>query len=306
MQPDDLRAVRTIVTHAECPDGIASALILHDALPDADVLFVEHNTPEQRELNATPGMLFCDIAPTRDQLQAFVDAGAIVLDHHKAARDVVAAFGSRGAFADEREDPGVSGALLAYREVWQPLRSPSQSDSKDRAILRFAELAGVRDTWQTEHAAWDEACAQATALTFYGYERLVTDGATLSPAKLETGKLLIEKRLATAKEVAQRKTHRIANDMVIFNDRDRVLSDVAHFALQNDSDIQIVCGFHYKVLSDGNMLLVMALRSRKGGVDVSAIAKRHGGGGHSTAAGFSVAVDGHADPIAAARRTVLR
>lgn len=39
MNVDLLRQVRTIVTHDNCADGIASALILHAALPDARIVF---------------------------------------------------------------------------------------------------------------------------------------------------------------------------------------------------------------------------------------------------------------------------
>jgi nanoRNase/pAp phosphatase (c-di-AMP/oligoRNAs hydrolase) len=50
------------------------------------------------------------------------------------------------------------------------------------------------------------------------------------------------------------------------------------------------------------MLLVFALRSRKDGVDVAAIAKRNGGGGHTSAAGFSQPVTADApNPVEAFR-----
>jgi nanoRNase/pAp phosphatase (c-di-AMP/oligoRNAs hydrolase) len=292
-----LRTVDTVVSHADCPDGIASAMILHRALPSAAIVFIEHNTPEQRALPANRGMLFCDIAPAADRLAEFVAAEAIVLDHHKGARDAVAAFGERGRFADERQEPGVSGALLAYREAFRPLLG------EDVEVERFARLAGIRDTWQNTEAEWDEACAQATALTFFGYEHLSTQ-VVLSPDKLEVGRLLLSKKLETARGVAAHKCFKLRPDVVMFNDRDRVLSDVAHFVLEVERAVQIVCGFHYKVTSDGAMLLVYALRSRRDGVDVAAIAKANGGGGHSSAAGFSVAVDGTADPVATLQRVL--
>ncbi len=54
--------------------------------------------------------------------------------------------------------------------------------------------------------------------------------------------------------------------------------------------------------------LIHSLRSRPGGVDVSAIAKRHGGGGHPCAAGFSLPLDNpessRADAIATLRASL--
>ncbi|HHH11658.1 MAG TPA: hypothetical protein ENK23_06260 [Sorangium sp.] len=284
MDPTELRATHTIVTHADCPDGIASAMILKDVLPKARVVFVEHNTPEQRNLVATAGVLFCDIAPPPARNDEFVAAGAMVLDHHRGAREQVLAFGPRGVFADEQRDPGVSGALLAYREVWCRL-----NNRRDQAIEQFVTLAGIRDTWQKHDERWQQACAQASALAFYGYEVLA--GATgLTPQQQHVGRMLIDKRQQAAAAIAAGKLYRVRDDVAMYNDRDKLLSDVAEAAFMKNERLNIVCGFHYKVNSDGRMLLVCAMRSRRGAVDVSAICKAQGGGGHVNAAGFGVEV----------------
>ena len=80
---DKLMAVKTIICHGgNCPDGVASAILLHDVLPDAELKFVQYGTEEQKALRATSGMLFADFSPHAETFQKFVDAGAIVLDHH--------------------------------------------------------------------------------------------------------------------------------------------------------------------------------------------------------------------------------
>lgn len=289
IDPQLLKGIRTIVSHADCPDGIASALILRGALPGAEVTFVEHNTPEQNELPATEGMIFCDVVPPRERAAEFVEAGAIVLDHHRGARDVVEAFGERGVFADEDAEPGMSGAPLAHREVWCALRED------DERVRRFATLAGIRDCWLTDHPDFEEAAAQAAALLFFGYEALAdqipADGPPhIGEPQLEVGRRQRAQRMAAAAETAERKLHRLRPEVAVYNDRDRLLSDVAGLALDTDPRLRVVCGFHYKVTSDGAMLLVCSLRSRSGDVDVAAIAKAQGGGGHTSAAGFGVPV----------------
>ena len=63
-------------------------------------------------------------------------------------------------------------------------------------------------------------------------------------------------------------------------------SDVADIA-----GADIVAGFDYAQEAAGNRIrLIVSLRGRNG-VDVRAIAQRHGGGGHVPAAGFSLPVD---------------
>src|ERR1700754_3177520 len=101
---EKLQAVKTIVTHDRCADGVMSSIILKDVLPEAEVKFLQYGV-EQEELEAAPNMLFCDFSPHPKRVTDFVAAGALVLDHHKTARDVVSAFGADGVFGDEVADP---------------------------------------------------------------------------------------------------------------------------------------------------------------------------------------------------------
>lgn len=290
-----LKQVTHIITHANCPDGIASAMILKDALPDAEVTFLQYGTPEMTALAAKPGMLFCDITPPRERVQEFADAGAVVLDHHKGAKDIVEAFGERGVFADEVTEPGVSGAFLAYRHVYGPWlhehnRITAALLAREDRVNDFARLAGVRDTWQTTSEYWKEACAQAEVLMFLGAERLLAErNAHLSEEDMDLGRTLLLKKLKAADEITEHGLLRVG-DWLLFNDGDRRTSDVAEAARKRYPDANGVAGFHYAVQSDGTMRLVFSLRSGREGVDVAAIAKANGGGGHTRAAGFSVPV----------------
>jgi len=140
LDADKLQTIRTIVTHENCSDGLASAMILKSVLPGANVVFLSYNSAAHKELSAIPGMIFCDFSPYVERVQEFIDAGAIVLDHHKYQKDVVEAFGANGVFADETTNPGVAGALLAYQEVWLPLvKSDPQSYLNGGARLAFEQ-----------------------------------------------------------------------------------------------------------------------------------------------------------------------
>lgn len=288
---DKLKAVRIIVTHANCPDGIASAMILKDALPDAVVRFIQYGK-EQESLPAEFGMLFCDMTPPASRVQEFVDAGAIVLDHHVGAKDIVAAFGELGVFADERAEPGVSGAVLAYRVAFSRLISPYGS------VEYFATLAGVRDTWQTSHRDWARACAQATvllALPWSYWERIHPSFRVLTFTQrwLESygpiGEALLA-RQAGAVAISVREAYRFTSNAgtrvaVLFNVT--ATSDAAE--LLGDA-VDLVVGFNLAV-EDGRPLIRLSIRSHSK-FDCLAFARYLGGGGHTKAAGATVMISG--------------
>ncbi len=282
--------VTHVVTHSSCPDGVASAILLTDALADVKITFLTHGTDPYEKLIAEPGMLFCDLAPPRERVQEFVDVGAIVLDHHAAQRDIVEAFGPRGIFADLVTEPGVSGALLAFRHVWQHITSEG-SPAFNRA-LHFAEVAGVRDTWQRNDKRWPEARAQAEALRFYPwsfFEKLVREGSTFGDhgskqlaSMLDIGPVLVERvDLATKRlvEDAYGAITHIGTRLLIVGSRQT--SDVTDV-----TDADIVIGFEYH--GGEKCTLELSMRSRTH--DVGAFCKSLGGGGHRGAAGARIPV----------------
>lgn len=284
MNIEKLQAVTHIVTHRDCADGIASAMILKDCLPMARVTFLHHGSPEHEALPSEPGMLFCDFVPPRSRLDRFVADGAIVLDHHRHSEDVVRAFGEHGVFADEDEEPGVSGATLAAREVWGPLNQRVFTENR-LTVSKFATLAGVRDTWQKSDKRWEAACAQAEALRFWPTEMLVGAPVAFWDERLRIGDVLFQKKLAVAREIADsahRFTSRRGTSIAMFPTIDS--SDVAE-QLGYSADVAV--GFGYKTRADGSVVMIFSLRSRRE-YDVGALCKAHGGGGHTRAAGFSI------------------
>lgn len=313
-----LKAVRTVISHGypdgPCPDGISAAMLVKDVLPDAEIRFLAHNTKEHAELPARPAMMFVDIVPPAARVAAFVAAGAIVLDHHKSSRGLVELFKDKGVFGDEEAEPGVSGAVLAYRHVWSalipfiPLQSRSASRSAWRAcngfwedgryeaqrVRAFAELAGVRDTWQTKDERWRKATIQAKVIRFFSPEEWL-DGDPLNEKRLNT-------RLETLGETLMRRDEEHSRSLIASAFRfsnahgvrvvvlpSTLISDAAE-ALRGEADV--VVGFAYRVEKNDPQLR-LSFRSR-GAFDVSNIAKRLGGGGHTNAAGCALA----ADPVA--------
>jgi len=316
----ELAQVKTIVVHGNCPDGVASAILLHDVLPQAEIKFMQHGQDAYKALVPEPGYLFCDIVPyvttkevTTDgvikrindleAIKPWVDAGTLVLDHHKGVQDVVEAFGpKRSHFGDEKTEPGVCGAVLAFRHVWSLIHEVMDATDtvaieEENRAEQFATLAGIRDTWLNKHPAWQAACAQAEMLRFYPIEHWLNFKDPFSTGAFEVwqercaiGSLLVERNeRSTLKtiESAYRFTSARGTKVIAFHNT-KASSDVAEVL---GSEVDLVIGFAY-IAEEGVPKMLLSTRSHAG-FDCLAFSKFHGGNGHTKAAGFNRVVVSH-------------
>lgn len=286
-----LSEVKTIVSHEHCHDGVASALIAKVALPDAKVVFLRYQSPEHKRFEAEPGLLFVDITPhPESDIDAFVKAKTVVLDHHQGVKDLVARFGERGVYTDE---PGVSGALLAYRHVW------FQFHGGDAPHVReFASLAGIYDTWQRDSEQWEQASAQAAALRFWPFETLlpwfhqfIADNGAAFANALNVGYVLRQKEASDVKKLIKHGyrftsgTTKTGSIQVLVVSGKSLINEVA----DQETEADLVMGFHF--LCDPDPQVEWSCRTRKS-FPVLDFVKCHGGGGHPKAGGFRVSARG--------------
>ncbi len=271
--------IKQIIVHADCPDGLASAMILRLRYPEATVHFLQYNTPELAAFQPAPGQVWCDFSPPVDRAAEFVAAGAYVLDHHKTAKDVVAMFGERGLFADEKEQPGVSGAVLAAKFT-----------DASPEVTSFARIVGVRDTWQKNSPLWKEACDFSEALMFWPSDTWLYTPPSGWYGLTGVGHILESKHQELCKKTLKDACRVIVNRLsledlrvVIFQGPSHVASDAAEI---EGPMADVVVGFSYFVENE-NSFVSYSVRSR-GTFDCGAFAKQHGGGGHSGAGGFRV------------------
>lgn len=304
-----LQAVDEIIVHDNCPDGVASAMILHEALPNAKIIFCQYETELHKTMPAKPGQLFADFSPHRSRTQEFLDVGAIVLDHHSGPQEAVTkAFAEKGlgAYADEKLDPGVCGAMLAYTHVWLPLAQATWSVRTNQlvagesmpppfdtgpmaeqlaAVRELATLAGIRDTWQRKDPRWTESCEQAEAVRFWPWERVMALPWSRWPELLAIGPILYERNMKHVQkciEGSYKFTSGKGRRVTVFEGL-KPSSDAAEL-MGETNDLTIGLGFFYE---GGEPKLVFSTRSR-GDFHCQNFALAHGGGGHVKAAGFSV------------------
>lgn len=286
-----IEPITTFVTHANCADGIASALIARDAIPGLKVLFVNHNTRELDELKPEPGMVFCDMTPPRARAHEFVDAGVWVLDHHEAQKDIVAMFGERGIYCDAQ---GVSGATLALWHIWEPRLPLSTSHLRIATFVSFASLIGIRDCWLRDHQDFERATALGPVLKLWPFD----DKASFSSwqerleaaEKMGLGETLLANSRARAREkLAEGHRFDVLGKVrvVAFEGESADASEVADIVRDG---VDLVMAWSYRI-DQGQMRLDLSLRSKT--FHVGAMGKHFGGGGHSGAGGFSVDVDAY-------------
>jgi len=342
-----LKQVTVVYVHAHCPDGLASAMILKDAFRmlgmSPRIEFLAHDTPEHRLAGWGDGMfaLFCDIAPHPEAVEGRMigqfsgplrEMPGIVLDHHKGAREIVEAFGELGIYADAEKEPGVSGAVLAFREVWMVAQEHREDARRDcgtapvtvQDVKTFAESVGARDTWQTSHPLFLKgqwACKLLMSKTANYWLDL---GPALVPGDYIPGRALFEAHMNAVREAVDQCVYYLVPSeagaqvhMAVYQEQSsgfRLNSDVAEFLRERDEDrgtdpdwkyVDLVVGFYFFVdKPGGDPRAIFSLRGSHG-FDVCAFAKANGGGGHQAAASFSVPADlgGHT-PYEYARRAL--
>lgn len=290
--PTQLSAIRRIVAHDNCADGLVSALLAKDACPEAEVVFLSHGTPEHLNLPVMPGTLFADFAPTAERAQEFIDAGTLILDHHRTQRAVVDAFGANGVFGDEATQPGVCGATLVYEHIWKPRRADTVPPFLADWTAQFARLAGVRDTWQRRDPQWSDAGVQHATLTFFPSSFWL--GMPLQklagqwPELCWIGEVQVtkhEERVSRATANAYRFTSAKGTRVACFEGV-RLTSDAAE---KLDKEVDLVVGFGHRI-EEGQARLNISTRSHTD-FDCASFSRFYGGGGHTRAAGCSVVFD---------------
>ncbi len=316
MKPEIVSQITHVVFHKGCGDGIPAAVLVALAcgLDEDKLIPVRYDSPEHAGIEPRPGLCFVDIVPfgERDedgeytpaglaQLAAYARAGAVVLDHHAGVEHVVAMFGERGVYADAARDPGVSGAMLAFREVFK-VTHPLPTRSTE-AFYNLAVLIGIRDCWLRNDPRFEEASAMSAAVAFIGAEGLLSTiraggWPSLIP-KLELGPIIRARDIARAKyllEHAFLSVLPIAHtdggavlSVLAFEGGEADASNVADLAAEGAVDL--VVAWHQ--FADGDApYTTYRLRSR-GTFPCKAFAKKNGGGGHERSAGFTVPQRAH-------------
>lgn len=258
-----------VLYHAGCWDGFCAAWIADRALGGAEAIPVHYGTPPP---NVTDREVFIlDFSYPRPILLTMKQSAyrVMVLDHHKSAKEELAGL----PFCTFEDDK--SGGRMAWEYFYT---GPDGRIPKSPWLVDYTE---DRDLWR--HKLPDSeainACLRSYPLDFDLWDRfLLVPASTFineGNAIRRREKQIVDEHVRHAREV-EMDGHKIliCNATVLYSEIAGELAKGRPF------------GAVYFDRHDGKR--VWSLRSADDGVDVSAIAKSHGGGGHKHAAGFEV------------------
>ena len=293
-----------ILYHAHCMDGFGAALVAWMVFGgSAEYHPVSYGEPLPKILDGAD-VYILDFSFPREALTALAArCRVVVLDHHATAEADL-----RGLeFAKFESDK--SGAVMA----WEYFRNHFP-DAIFGAVPKLLLYVQDRDLWR-----WELHESRAVSAGLYSRERSFKEWSFLAgcgPSGIDAlaheGKIVLRVNEAQVNSIAARAravpwldTAGTAHAIPVAN-TPVLQSEVCHELLQRHPCAFFAAAyFDQPGLDETTIERVWSLRGR-GDIDVSQIAKAHGGGGHRNAAGFTtllpandvlVATPGHRPPF---------
>ena len=281
--------------HADCNDGWCAAWQIAKAYPGASLVPVKYNTGLPKEEQYVGKLVYIvdfSYPPDELQLMAKKATNVVMIDHHKTAIE---------KWANENTEPNVyllgsgwlpnvtvylddtkSGAMLTWEWLRRDVECYGASDSPPDclALVRYVQ---DRDLWKWELPdskevdaytrsqpktidAWDYLCE------LFGSRKATEDLVSQGRSILRREQQIVNKAKSSAamKEIAGYRVP-VVNTTEMISEVGHALCEGRPFAVMYQDDVQ-------------RGKRVWSFRS-DGGVDVSEIAAKWGGGGHRPAAG---------------------
>lgn len=273
-----------VIYHGNCWDGFCAAWVAKKALRDIEAVPAQYGQPPPN--CAARNVFMLDFSYPREVMRAVAsEADAIVvIDHHKTAEAALVGLDEEYApYLTTVFDMKKSGGRLTWEwftSMGYDLPTPHQPRvpwlvdyTEDRDLWRHAlegtqEINAALRSYPLEFDLWDQFEQKDPRSTFY-YE-----GAAIRRRE----KQIVEEHVRNARieNFDGTWTVPIVNATTLFSEIAGELAKGQPFA---------ACYFDRQ---DGKRQ--WSLRSEPNGLDVSEIAKAHGGGGHQHAAGFEQAI----------------
>ena len=251
-----------ILYHAECADGFGAAWAIWKRFPNARFIPVKHGNPPPPELTAQIVVIvdFSYDRPTLERLAAETQA-LLVLDHHITAEKALTDLPY--AYFDLKK----SGAVLAWE--W----------AHDHPVPWLLEYIQDKDLWTWTLPSSREINAAIASHPFdfnlwnrFKQKELEQEGRAI---------LRYEQELV----------NKLAAQAVLVEFQGAIVPSVQSAILTSQIGERLAADYPFCIIwHDHEGRRYYSMRSRDDGTDVGAIAVSFGGGGHTHAAGFSIAL----------------
>lgn len=292
------------IYHGNCADGFTAAWVVRQALGGA-VDFHAGLYGQPPPDVAGRDVIMVDFSYSRAVLEQLLHSGDVrqantflILDHHKTAKaDLV------GIPTPEEDDGFASFNPDLWRGKWEqnldwPVRSVFDMTRSGAQVAwdfffpgsnrpLLVDYTGDRDLWRFDLPMSREVNAFifAHAYSFKTWDSLDSQLPSkdyIAPAAVKGAAIELKQHKDVAELVALLKRRMVIGGMnvPVANLPHTLCSDAGHLMAQGEPFA--ACYW------DTPDFRVFSLRSADGGIDVSAIARRYGGGGHHGAAGFQM------------------
>ena len=280
-----------IYSHGSCPDGFVAAMIAKRRYPEAEVIFLDHGANHTENLKKAEGkrVLMLDFSlRTRAENDALMSSCAsfVILDHHKSAREVLEG-ASYAVFDMKRSGAGLAWDYLFGKDSldWH------QGDYTERPW--YVDYVEDRDLWNWKLPMSRSICAYLGTLPFEFEAWSGLDNvAPLEIDRLGQGALAhinhYVREATKQTQWGQLDGNFVGVLNVPYLNCSEVGNEIAKTAaMMGDGLCDKTGGYSMTWFERGDGITQFSLRS-VGDFDVSAVAKKYGGGGHKNAAGFQM------------------
>ena len=291
-----------VIYHDKCMDGFTAAWAIWKRWPDAE--FVARNYGMGPEIECSgKHVLIVDFSFPEPALRALAAGGAasvVILDHHKTAQADLEPF-ARFKGKPERFTPPVVASMMddLTRGGYPPILALFDIERSGAGLawdfanydaeLRLSrpmlvDMVEDRDLWRFnlgDGSKFLHLALTSGEITFQRWD----DAEQNIDAFVERGQAIAAYRDMLVAEIAERATCVVIDgEYGIGVDCTYSLSsDVCHRLLEDWPDARFAAA-----IVRSEQAITYSLRSQDNRADVSALAKRLGGGGHRNAAGFKV------------------
>lgn len=282
-----------ILYHGHCPDGWCAAYIASKRYPEAQLIPLDHGATIPPPIVKDLDVLMVDFSlRTREENDALANAARSfrIFDHHKSAQEVLEGAGY-ATFDMTR-----SGAGLTWDYLFDTGNETTDMIFSRRLRPWYVNYVEDRDLWNWKLPFSKQVCAYLGTLEFTKEAWDELEHLDIDDVKFHGAGALAHINHYVREAVKQSQTAQGPQGSIFEGYKIAVLNVPYLNCSEVGNELAKTHDVSLTWFERQNGIIQFSLRSI-GDMDVSAIAKQYGGGGHKNAAGFQLSIEKGRDLI---------